>query len=142
MKSLTLTQLAELHDKICLITASLVEADGSSTCSDRVVSENKIENQQISESSENCLERDYETLNKRIAALQKQISEKECEAARKMYEMKNILRQEQMQLIKISEEMTQEKKRNLALQMTIDQDPCWISNCPAECRGDFDSFMK
>ena len=124
----------------------MVEADSNSLGSEIGLPEDQLykygRSSRVSQQHHNPLERDYNILNKRIAALQKQIGEKELEAARKMHEMKNILRQEQLQLIRISEEMTREKKRNLALQMTIDQDPCWTSNCLAECRGDFDDLRE
>lgn len=66
------------------------------------------------------LKADYDALNRRIAALQKQIAEKQIEAGRKLQELRQALRLEQANLIRISEQMNREKRRNLAFQLTID----------------------
>lgn len=63
---------------------------------------------------------DYNILNNRIAALQRQIAEKQIEAGLRLQELKRALRQEQANLIRISEEMNLERRRNLALQLTMD----------------------
>ena len=96
---------------------------------------------EVSMVGEDLPEENYETLNKRIVALQKQIRDKQAEAARKVYEMRQLLRQEQIQLIKISDEMNRERKRNLAIQLTIDGSPCWVNKCEAECSGDLNQIL-
>lgn len=63
---------------------------------------------------------DYDALNRRIAALQKQIAEKQIEAGWKLQELRRILRHEQANLIRISDRMNHEKRRNLALRTTMD----------------------
>lgn len=109
-QALTLTQLAELHDKICLLTSDMVQQDSKAVpCRSAPGPANP--------------QADYNVLNKRIAALQKQIAEKQMEAAWKMQELKRSLRMEQANLIEISDYMNLERKRNLALQFTIDEAP-------------------
>lgn len=66
------------------------------------------------------LQADYDALNRRIAALQKQIAEKQIEAGWKLQELKRALRLEQANLIRIADRMNLEKKRNLALHLTMD----------------------
>lgn len=63
---------------------------------------------------------DYDALNRRIAALQKQIAEKQIEGGRKLQELRQSLRFEQTKLIQISDRMNDERKRNLNLQLTMD----------------------
>lgn len=72
---------------------------------------------------EHPLGADYNVLNKRISALQKEIAEKQIEAAWKLQELKRALRQEQANLIRISEQMNLERRHNLALQLAMDN-PC------------------
>lgn len=67
------------------------------------------------------LQYSYDILNKKIAALQRQIAEKQTEAEQKVLDMRQILRREQAELIQISEAMNQEKKRNLKLHCIIDE---------------------
>lgn len=100
--------MADLHDKICLLTSSIVRDDQDApSCSTTFTGQ--------SPSQEN-----YDVLNKRIAALQRQITEKQMEASWKLQELKKALRLEQVNLIRISDEMNLERKRNLALQLTMD----------------------
>lgn len=66
------------------------------------------------------LRADYDALNRRIAALQKQIAEKQIEAGWKLQELRRALRLEQANLIRISDRMSLEKRRNLALHLTMD----------------------
>lgn len=68
----------------------------------------------------NRLRADYDALNRRIAALQRQIAEKQIEAGWKLQELRRALRLEQANLIQISDRMNFEKKRNLALHLTMD----------------------
>lgn len=128
---MTLTQLAELHDKICHQTTSMINADSDSLYSENHFTENQLP--KPSQLVNNSLQQDYDKVNKRIAALQRHIAEKELEATRKMQEMRRFLRQEQLHLIQLSEDMVREKKRNFDFQMTIDQDPCWLNDCQADC---------
>lgn len=90
---------------------------------------------------EDPLKENYDVLNKRIAALQKEIAEKEADAAKKVYAMRQSLRQEQAQLIRISDEMNRERKQNLAIHLTMDDSPCWMNDCKAECGGDFENSI-
>lgn len=66
------------------------------------------------------LRADYDALNRRIAALQKQIAEKQIEAGWKLQELRRALRLEQANLIRIADRMNLEKRRNLALHLTMD----------------------
>lgn len=66
------------------------------------------------------LKADYDALNRRIAALQKQIAEKQIEAGWKLQELRQALRHEQANLIQISERMSLERRRNLVLHLTMD----------------------
>jgi len=66
------------------------------------------------------LRADYDALNRRIAALQKQIAEKQIEAAWKLQELRRVLRHEQVNLIRIFDQMNLEKRRNLALRTMND----------------------
>jgi len=66
------------------------------------------------------LRADYDALNRRIAALQKQIAEKQIEAGWKLQELRRALRLEQANLIQISDRMNLEKRRNLALHLAMD----------------------
>ncbi|XP_046822126.1 myosin-2 heavy chain-like [Vespa crabro] len=112
LKSLTLTEMADLHDKICLLTSSMVRDDRDApTCITAFIG--PFPGQSPSQE-------DYDVLNKRIAALQRQITEKQMEASWKLQELKRALRFEQANLIRISDEMNLERKRNLALQLTMD----------------------
>lgn len=70
------------------------------------------------------LQADYDALNRRIAALQKQIVEKQIEAGWKLQELRRALRLEQANLIRISDRMNLERRRNLALHLTMD-DSAW-----------------
>jgi len=110
-QSLTLTQLAELHDKVCLLTSSMVQEDEPIALRARPA-------------NLGCcggpLQADYDALNRRIAALQRQIAEKQSEAGRKMRELRRVLRLEQQNLIRIAEQMNLERKRNLALRLGVD----------------------
>ncbi|KAL0127805.1 hypothetical protein PUN28_003204 [Cardiocondyla obscurior] len=112
LKSLTLTQLAELHDKICLLTSNMVQRDSSPAASDRSAINR--------DHSGDRLQADYDALNRRIAALQKQIAEKQIEAGWKLQELKRTLHLEQANLIQISDRMGLEKRRNLVLHLTMD----------------------
>lgn len=103
-QSLTLTQLAELHDKICELTSDMVQQDSKAV---------PCEAPQRSENS-------TDILNKRIAALQKQIAEKQMEAGWKLQELKRALRNEQANLIRLSNEMNLERQRNFNLQSRLD----------------------
>lgn len=118
-QSLPLTALADLHEKICELTSTVVRKDGDSPS-------------RIQKSS-TSLQQNYETLNRRIAALQRQIVDKHLEAEGKVKNIREILRREQAELIKISEAMNRERKRNLALHLTLDESTCWMNNCTAEC---------
>lgn len=69
------------------------------------------------------LKADYDALNRRIAALQRQIAQKQIEAGWKLQELRRALRHEQANLIQISERMNRERRRNLALRLTIDNSP-------------------
>lgn len=101
---MTLTQLAELHDKICELTSDMVQQDSKAVpC-------------EASQRSENSTD----VLNKRIAALQKQIAEKQMEAGWKLQELKRALRNEQANLIRLSNEMNLERQRNFNLQSRMD----------------------
>jgi len=114
-QSLTLTQLAELHDKICLLTSSMVREDEPLALRAR------------SAINQGCcggpLQADYDALNRRIAALQRQIAEKQFEAGRKMRELKRVLCLEQQNLIRIAEQMNLERRRNLALRLGVHDSP-------------------
>lgn len=110
-QSLTLTQLAELHDKICLLTSNMVQQDSSPAVCDQSA---------INRDGGDRLRTDYDALNRRIAALQKQIAEKQIEAGWKLQELRRALRLEQANLIQISDRMNLEKRRNLALHLTMD----------------------
>ena len=110
MQSLTLTQLAELHDKICQLTLDMVHQDS------RAVPCDGYEPATPSKA-------DYGILNQRIAALQKQIAEKQMEAGWKLQELRRALQNEQANLIRISDQMNFERKRNLNLQHSIDDSP-------------------
>jgi hypothetical protein len=114
-QSLTLTQLAELHDKVCLLTSSMVQED------------EPIAPRARRANNPGCcgdpLQADYDALNRRIAALQRQIAEKQFEAGRKMRELRRVLRLEQQNLIRIAEQMNFERKRNLALRLGVDDSP-------------------
>lgn len=116
LQSLTLTQLAELHDKVCLLTSSMVQRDGPAVGRDRSRTINR-------ERSGDPLQADYDALNRRIAALQRQIAEKQIEAGRKLQELRQALRLEQADLIRIAERMNLERKRNLVLRLTMDDTP-------------------
>lgn len=107
-QSLTLTQLAELHDKICLLTSNMVQQDSGP---DRSAINWDY--------SGDPLQADYDALNRRIAALQKQIAEKQIEAGWKLQELRRSLRFEQANLIQISDRMNLERRRNLALHLTM-----------------------
>ena len=97
-QSLTLMQLAELHDKICLLTSNMVQQDSSpAVCCDCSV----INRDHVSDR----LRADYDALIRRIAALQKQIAEKQIEAGWKLQELRRALRIEQANLIQISDQM-------------------------------------
>ncbi|KMQ97413.1 major antigen-like protein [Lasius niger] len=111
LKSLTLTQLAELHDKICLLTSNMVQQDSGPAAYDRLA---------INWDYGDPLQADYDALNRRIAALQKQIVEKQIEAGWKLQELRRALRLEQANLIRISDRMNLERRRNLALHLTMD----------------------
>ena len=63
---------------------------------------------------------DYNILNQRIAALQKQIAKKQIETDWKLQELRRVLRNEQANLIRISDQMNLERKRNLNLQGSMD----------------------
>ncbi|KAI4504407.1 hypothetical protein M0802_000878 [Mischocyttarus mexicanus] len=119
LKSLTLTQMADLHDKICLLTSSMVRNDSDKPSFDTVFT--------VPCPGRGPSQEDYDVLNKRIAALQRQIAEKQMEASWKLQELKRALRFEQANLIRISDEMNLERKRNLTLQLTMD-DGFVISN--------------
>lgn len=69
------------------------------------------------------LQADYDALNRRIAALQKQIGDKQTEAGRRIQELRQALRFEQSSLIQIAERMNLEKRRNLELRLTMDKMP-------------------
>ncbi|XP_015190531.1 PREDICTED: uncharacterized protein PFB0765w-like [Polistes dominula] len=112
LKSLTLTQMADLHDKICLLTSSMVRDDSDKPSIDTVFT--------VPCPGRSPSQEDYDILNKRIAALQRQIAEKQMEASWKLQELKRALSFEQANLIRISDEMNLERKRNLALQLTMD----------------------
>lgn len=112
MQSLTLTQLAELHDKVCLLTSSIVQEDDAPAVHDRSA---------INWDHGDPLKADYDALNRRIAALQKQIAEKQIEAGWKLRELRQALRLEQANLIQISDRMNLERKRNLALHLNMDR---------------------
>ena len=83
-----MTELAELHERICLLTASIVQKN---ECTD-------------------------EALNARIAALQQRIAEKQYEAAQRAEEMRRILMLEQAQLARL--EMNLQRECNLNLPFT------------------------
>lgn len=68
----------------------------------------------------NPLRANYNTLNQRIAALQKQIADKQIEAGWKLQELRRALRQEQANLLRISDQMNLARRRNLALQFNMD----------------------
>lgn len=70
------------------------------------------------------LRADYDALNRRIAALQRQIAEKQIEAGWKLQELRRVLRHEQANLIRISDRMNLERRRNLALRTAMD-DSAW-----------------
>lgn len=72
------------------------------------------------EQGDDQLRADYDALNRRIAALQKQIAEKQIEAGWKLQELRRALRLEQANLIQISDRMNLERRRNLALHLTMD----------------------
>lgn len=112
LQSLTLTQLADLHDKICLLTSSMVQEDDASAAHDRPA---------INWDQGDPLKADYDALNRRIAALQKQIAEKQMEAERKLRELRQALRIEQEKLIQIFDRMNLERKRNLVLHLKMDR---------------------
>ncbi|KAK0164377.1 hypothetical protein PV328_003013 [Microctonus aethiopoides] len=114
LSSLTLTQLAELHDKICLLTTSLVRED----CYITVCTDNRDDIVNTSNNHDQ-LQYSYDVLNRKIAALQRQIAEKQTEAEQKVLDMRQVLRREQAELIQISEAMNQEKKRNLKLRAEL-----------------------
>lgn len=109
---MTLTQLAELHDKICLLTSNMVQQDSGPAAYDR----SAINWDYVGDP----LQADYDALNRRIAALQKQIAEKQIEAGWKLQELRRALRLEQSNLIQISDRMNLERRRNLALHLTMD----------------------
>lgn len=69
------------------------------------------------------LQEDYNILNQRIAALQKQIAKKQIETDWKLQELRRVLRNEQANLIRISDQMNLERKRNLNLQCSMDDSP-------------------
>ncbi|KAK0182471.1 hypothetical protein PV327_000611 [Microctonus hyperodae] len=119
LQSLTLTQLADLHDKICLLTTSLVCED----CTSKNPHDNTVS------TSYNQLQHSYDALNRKIAALQRQIAEKQTEAEKKVLDMRQTLRREQAELIKISKAMNQEKKRNLKLHCIIDESSLSPNSC-------------
>ena len=96
-QSLTLMQLAELHDKICLLTSNMVQQDSSpAVCDCSVINRDHVSDR---------LRADYDALIRRIAALQKQIAEKQIEAGWKLQELRRALRIEQANLIQISDRM-------------------------------------
>lgn len=109
---MTLTQLAELHDKICLLTSNMVQQDSGPAAYDRSAINWDYDS--------DPLQADYDALNRRIAALQKQIAEKQIEAGWKLQELRRALRLEQANLIQISDRMNLERRRNLALHLTMD----------------------
>lgn len=104
--------MADLHDKICLLTSSIVRDDHGAPSYNAVFT--------VPCPGQSPSQEDYDVLNKRIAALQRQITEKQMEASWKLQELKRALRSEQANLIRISDEMNLERKRNLALQLTMD----------------------
>ncbi|KAG5347798.1 FAZ1 protein, partial [Acromyrmex charruanus] len=107
LKSLTLTQLAELHDKICLLTSNMVQ--DSTVCDCSMINRDY---------GSDRLRADYDASNRRIAALQKKIAEKQIKAGWKLQELRRTLRIEQANLIQISERIILEKKRNLTFHLT------------------------
>lgn len=110
---MTLTQLADLHDKICLLTSDMVHPD----------TKPKICDQARGVPCPGASRPDPNILNKRIAALQKQIAEKQMEAGLKLRDLKRALRNEQANLIRMSDQMNRERKRNLNLQLNMDDSP-------------------
>lgn len=66
---------------------------------------------------------DYNILDHRIATLQKQKAEKQMEADWKLQEPRRALRNEQANLIRISDRMNFERKRNLNLRHSMDDLP-------------------
>lgn len=112
VQSLTLTQLAELHDKVCLLTSTMVRQD-----------EPIVDVDVPAKRGRDPLQADYDALNRRIAALQKQIGDKQTEAGRRIQELRQALRFEQSSLIQIAERMNLEKRRNLELRLTMDKMP-------------------
>lgn len=109
-----------MHDKICDLTASMIDRD------------RKLDSS-IQKIPEFSLEQSYEALDKRVAALQRQIAEKHSEAEEKVVKMRQTLRREQAELIRISEAMNRERKRNFVLQLAMDKSPCLMTNCKARC---------
>lgn len=116
-----MTELAELHDRICLVTSCMVQQDINPA---DYVDDTEIEGVCRpcggSESDEDLLD-DYEALNKRIAALQMQINEKQTEAAAKVQQMREAMWREQEHLIRLSDEMNAQKRRNLSMQKIISE---------------------
>ncbi|EGI67148.1 Cytochrome P450 6B3 [Acromyrmex echinatior] len=108
LKSLTLMQLAELHDKICLLTSNMVQ-DSPAVCDCSMINRDY---------GSDRLRADYDASNRRIAALQKKIVEKQIKAGWKLQELRRTLRIEQANLIQISERITLEKRRNVTFQLT------------------------
>ncbi|XP_008206614.1 paramyosin-like [Nasonia vitripennis] len=119
LQSLTLTELAELHGRICLLTSNMIQDDEG-----------------------------RDLLDARMAALQRQIAEKQLEATTRAEEMQRAVMREQAQLIRISDEMNRERELNLAIRLMSGQDRrltpeavvcCAREDClRAGCTGDFD----
>lgn len=68
-----------------------------------------------------CLAEDYDVLNKRISALQRQIAEKQTDVTWKLQELRQALRSEQSKLICITDRMNMQRKKNFAFQLIMDR---------------------
>lgn len=67
---------------------------------------------------------DYEALSRRIAALQTEINRKQNEAAVKVESMRRAMFREQENLIRLSDEMNNQKRRNLSMKIVQDENIC------------------
>lgn len=120
--------MADLHDQICSLTANLVQQDINPAIY-------SVPNNYSSQSKkESDLQQSYDNINRKIAALQRQIAERQSDADRKVLEMRQTLGRAQAELIRIWDKMNKERKRNLMLHLTMDGGgPCWVNNCKAKC---------
>ncbi|XP_044013457.1 transcription factor stalky-like [Aphidius gifuensis] len=118
LKSLTFSQLVDVHDLICDLTSSIVDRNNDICCCSKKSELAKKPNRKL-------LEMNYEILSRKIVDLEEKQSKKD----RQVHELRYALDREKAELAKISNEINRKNKINEFNDASV----CRINNCMAKC---------